>query len=464
MRFPNRTESGGGDNVTCMPALNSPPGPIGLPLLGVLPQFRADPAGYMLATARKFGEISHFRLGFRHIYLIDRPDVIEEVLVHNASAFRKSKMLQLARVMLGDGLLTAEGEHHLRHRKLIQPVFYRDRLAGYARTVTECAMRARSRWQPGQTFDVAQEMQRLTLAVVGRTLFGSDVEEDAAHIGTALSDLLSAFDTMLMPGAALLQRLSLTPRLRRVSRARRELDRFVYRMIAERREKRANYGDLLSLLIDASAEGSGRLTDTEVRDEALTLLLAGHETTANALTWTWYLLSQHPEAEARFHQELRDILGDREPEWDDIPRLSYTERVLSESMRLYPPAWAIGRQNQAQLRLFNSLVRAKSIVVMSPWVTHRNPTLWPDPERFDPDRFLPEEKARRPKFAYFPFGGGPRVCIGERFAWMEAMLVLAAVGRRWRFCLVRGHPVQVHARLTLRPRFGMKMTAEHVIA
>jgi cytochrome P450 len=168
--------------------------------------------------------------------------------------------------------------------------------------------------------------------------------------------------------------------------------------------------------------------------------------------------------EARLHQELHEVLGDREPAWDDIPRLAYTERVLSESMRLYPPAWAIGRQNQTELRLFNSLVRPGSIVVMSPWVTHRNPSLWPDPERFDPDRFLPDAKARRPKFAYFPFGGGPRVCIGERFAWMEAMLVLAAIGRCWRFRLAPGHRVQIHPRLTLRPRFGMKMIAERVIA
>jgi cytochrome P450 len=423
-----------------------------------------DPAGYMLRTARQFGAISHFRVGFRHLYLIDRPDLIEEVLVHNAAAFTKSTMLQLARILLGDGLLTAEGDHHVRHRKMIQPSFYRDRLAGYARTMTECAVRAQARWQPGQRLDLSEEMQRLTLAVVGLTLFGKDVEGDAAHVGRCLNDVLSTFDTMLLPMAAVLQRLSITPRIRRAARSRRELDRIVYQMIAERRVAGTDSDDVLSLLVHAADEGMGKLTDKEVRDEAMTLLLAGHETTANALTWTWYLLSQHPEAEARFHNELREILGGRQPAWEDIPRLEFTDRLLSESMRLFPPAWAIGRQNTHQIRLFNSLVRPKSVIVMSPYVTHRNPAFWPDPERFDPDRFLPEQKVRRPKFAYFPFGGGPRLCIGERFAWMEAILVLATVGQIWRFRLVPGHRVELQPRLTLRPRFGMKMVAERMIA
>jgi cytochrome P450 len=418
----------------------------------------------MLRTAKRFGPISHFRVGFRHLYLIDRPDLIEEVLVHSAAAFTKSKMLRLARILLGDGLLTAEGEQHLRHRKMIQPSFYRERLAGYARTMTECAVRSQSRWQTGQTLDVAHEMQKLTLAVVGLTLFNADVEESASHIGSCLNDVLSTFDIMLLPAAAVLQRLSLTPRMQRAARSRRELDRIIYQLIAERRASGGNTNDILSMLVHASEEGTGQLTDREVRDEALTLMLAGHETTANALTWTWYLLSQHPEVERRFHQELHEVLPDRDAGWDDIPRLEYTDRVLSESMRLYPPAWAIGRENKEQIRLFNSLVRPKSVVVMSPFVTHRNEAFWPDAERFDPDRFLPENKSRRPKFAYFPFGGGPRLCIGERFAWMEAVLVLAAIGRRWRFRLAPGHRVELQPRLTLRPRFGMKMIAERVIA
>jgi cytochrome P450 len=307
-------------------------------------------------------------------------------------------------------------------------------------------------------------MQKLTLAVVGLTLFNADVEDNASHIGNCLNDVLSTFDTMLLPAASVLQRLSLTPRIRRASRARRELDRIVYQLIAERRADGGQANDVLSMLVNASDERTGQLTDREVRDEALTLLLAGHETTANALTWTWYLLSQHPQAEARFHQELREVLGDREPGWDDIPRLEYTDRVLSESMRLYPPAWAIGRQNKEQIRLFNSLVRPKSVIVMSPLVTHRNPAFWPEPERFDPDRFLPENKLGRPRFAYFPFGGGPRLCLGERFAWVEAILVLATIGRKWRFRLVPGHRVELQPRLTLRPRYGMRMVAERMLA
>lgn len=446
-----------------MAVLYSPPGPIGPPFIGVLPQFRRDPAGFMLATAREFGDVTHFRLGFRHIYLVDRPDLIEEILIHNPGAYRKSQMLRLARILLGDGLLTAEGDQHLRHRKMLQPAFYRDRLASYAQTMVACADRAQQRWHDGETLDVAGEMARLTLAIVGLTLFSADVEAEASRIGKALADVLATFDTMLLPLAALWQRLGLTPGLRRSARARSDLDRIIYQMIAERRASGVDNGDLLSTLIRASDDANGRLTDLEVRDEAMTLLLAGHETTAYALTWTWYLLSQNPDVEARFHQELRDVLGDRLPEWNDLPRLEYTERVLLESMRLYPPAWAIGRQTRTQVRLFNSLIRAKSIVVMSPWVTHRNPRLWPEPERFDPDRFLPEERARRLRFAYFPFGGGPRGCIGERFATAEAILVLATLGRRWRFRLAPGQRVAVQPRLTLRPRFGMKMIAERMI-
>jgi cytochrome P450 len=330
--------------------------------------------------------------------------------------------------------------------------------------MAECALKAVEGWREGQVMDVAQEMQRLTLVVVGRTLFGNDLERDATDIGSALTDVLSTFDTMLMPGAALLQRLSLTPRVRKAARARERLSAIVHRMIAKRRASGTVTDDLLSLLVHASDDQSGRLSDQEVRDEAMTILLAGHETTAVALTWTWYPLSQHPDVEARFHAELRTVLGDREPGWDDIPQLGYTERILAESMRLFPPAWAIGRENKRQVRLFNSLIRPKSIIVLSPYVTHRHPRLWPEPDRFDPDRFLPETEKNRPQFAYFPFGGGPRACLGERFAWLEAMLVLAAIGKRWRFRLVPGHPVELQPRLTLRPRFGMRMTAERVLA
>ncbi len=444
--------------------LDAPPGPIGLPLFGVLPQFRKNPAAYLLKMSREFGDISSFRLGLQKIFFINRPDLIEEVLVTSSGNFRKSRMLQRAKVLLGDGLLTSEGPAHLRQRKMMQPAFYRERLAGYAELISACGERAAGRWKEGQTLDISQEMMRVTLAAVGLTLFSKDVEEDAGDVGKALTDVIATFDLMLMPFSSLLQRLPFGP-MNRASEAQKLLDGTIYRIIRERRaEGTRDRGDLLSTMLAAAEDGQAGMTDQQVRDEAMTLLLAGHETTATALTWTWYLISRNPEVEAKVRKEWRDVLGGRLPSFEDLPKLEYTERVLAESMRLYPPAWAIGRQTINQFRLFSFVMPAGSICLMSPYAMHRNKRFWTDPAMFDPERFTPEAKAARPKFAYFPFGGGPRVCIGERFAWMEGVLLLAAIGQQWRFTLAPGHVVDIHPQITLRPRNGMKMIAERVLA
>lgn len=440
--------------------LKPPPGPTGWPFFGVIRDFRKSPAQFLMRISKEYGDTSYFRLGLQKVFFVNRPELIDEVLVSGAGAFRKSRMLQRATVLLGDSLLTTDGPYHVQQRKLIQPAFYRERLMSYASTMTALADRARSRLSDGVTVDMADEMMRLTLAIVCQTLFSRDVERDASEIGQAMTTIVSGFDKMVSPFAGLMNRIRPD---REAERAQELLDRKIYEIIAERRAEGVDRGDLLSTLLAKADNGEG-MTDKQVRDEALTLMVAGHETTATALTWTWYLLSQNPAVEERLRAEWRDVLGGRLPTFEDLPALEYTERVFAESMRLYPPAWAIGRMARREFRLLNFVIPKGGIVVMSPYVMHRHKQFWPNPDRFDPERFTAEAKASRPKFSYFPFGGGPRVCIGERFAWMEGALLLATIGQRWRFRLAEGQQVDVLPQITLRPRYGMKMVVERVLA
>ena len=434
-----------------------PPGPRNHPIIGNLGAFRRDAPGFLLETARTYGDIAFFRLGSQRVYLLNHPDHIRDVLVTRQHDFTKSRMLQRSKVLLGEGLLTSEAPHHTRQRRMVQPAFHRERLAGYGQTMAEYAGRRREAWQDGQPLDMDQEMMRLTLAVVAKTLFNADVEAEAAEIGEALTQVLELFRIVNLPFSSLLQKLPVPPTLR-FQRAKARLDQTIYRIISERRASGEDKGDLLSMLMMARDEaGTGGMSDQQVRDEALTLFLAGHETTAVALTWTWYLLSQHPDIESRFHAELKTVLGGRLPSPMDIPSLRYTEMVFTEAMRLYPPAWAIGRMARTEHEVAGYVIPPRGIVLMSPYVTHHDPRWYPDPDRFDPSRWTPEERAKRPRFAYFPFGGGARVCVGEPFAWMEGILLLAAIGQRWRFELAHGHPVGYRALITLRTRHGMRM-------
>jgi cytochrome P450 len=440
-----------------------PPGPQSIWPFAILREFRRDSAAFLLKTSRQHRGIAYFRLGTQDIYLLNEPEHVKEVLVTQQNNFTKSRVLQRSKRMLGEGLLTSEGEFHLRQRRMMQPAFHRDRLRGYATAMTEWGLRTRERWQPGQTVDMADEMMRLTLAVVAQTLFSADVEEEAADIGQALTAVLDLFDLVLLPFSEFLEKLPL-PFVKRFVKARATLDRIIYRIIAEHRASGQDKGDLLSMLLLAQDEedgtASGRMSDEQVRDEAMTLFLAGHETTANALTWTWYLLSQHPHIAARMHAEIDRALVGRAPGFDDIPALKYVEQVFAEAMRLYPPAWGIGRQTKQAFTLGGYEIAAGSIMLMSPYAMHRDPRFYPEPDRFDPDRWLPEAAAARPKFAYFPFGGGARLCIGERFAWMEGVLLLTCLAQKFAPKLVPGHPVETKAMITLRPKYGMKMILE----
>jgi len=443
-----------------MARLVRPPGPRSLSIGGSFHAFRANPLEFLTRCAAEYGDICYFRAAHQHMYFLNTPALVQEALVTKNASFMKSRILQRAKSLLGEGLLTNEGASHLRQRRLVQPAFHRDRLMRYAADMSSISVRSRSRYTDGAVVDMDREMMRLTLSIVGRTLFSAEVEEDAATVGESMTALIEMMPVLMFPFSQYLLHLPI-PFMRRFQKAGETLDATIYRIIDERRRSGEDKGDLLSMLLlarDAEGDNTG-MTDEQVRDETLTLFIAGHETTAVALTWAWYLLSQHPEAEARMHRELDDVLGGREPSFDDVARLPYTSNVLGETMRLFPPAWAIGRMATTDLELAGYRIPRKSIVLLSPYTMHRDAAWWPEPERFLPERWETEDPAR-PKFAYFPFGGGPRLCIGERFAWMEGVLALAALAQTWRFRRVDDQPVELSPLLTLRPKGGLRMRAE----
>ncbi|HYC92493.1 MAG TPA: cytochrome P450 [Thermoanaerobaculia bacterium] len=415
------------------------------------------PLPFLSRLVREHGDASRFHVGPQPVFFFAHPDQVRDVLVVRNASFIKGLALQRTKVVLGEGLLTSEGELHKRQRRLAQPAFHRERIHHYGEVMVEKTLRARDRWQDGQELDVAHEMMRLTLAVVAQTLFDADVDDEADEIGAALTELMLMFPLLVHPLATLILRFPFFPQVRRFRRALERLDRTIYAIIGERRRTNVDRGDLLSMLIlatDVEGDGGG-MSDLQLRDETMTIFLAGHETTANALAWTWYLLARNPEVERELHRELDTVLAGRTPSPADYPRLPYTEMVLAESMRLRPPAWGVGRFATEHVRIGEWDVPKNGLVLVSQWVTHRDPRFWPDPERFDPLRFTPEAKAVRPKMAYFPFGAGPRICIGESFAWMEGVLLLATIAQRWKF--ERGEDVEPQALITLRPRGPMLM-------
>ncbi|HKG23295.1 MAG TPA: cytochrome P450 [Blastocatellia bacterium] len=439
----------------------TPPGPKGKPVIGNLFDFKSDPANFLLRCAREYGDVVHFKLGPQSLFLVNDPEIIKDVLVTNNRNFVKSRGLELAKEFLGEGLLTSEGDFHLRQRRLAQPAFHRQRVFAYGEAMVDYSTRACEHWTDGETRDMAQEMMGLTMAVVGKTLFDADVIEEAKEIGQALTEMVHFFDRITTPFPKLMAKLPL-PSNYRFKRAKERLDATIYRIINERRASETDRGDLLSMLLLAQDEegDGGRMTDLQLRDEAMTIFLAGHETTANALSWTWYLLSQNPEAEARMHEEIDALLEGRLPTAADVARLVYTTKVFSEAMRMYPPAWTVGRRALNEYAMGEYVAPAGSIILMSQYVTHHDPRFFPEPFKFDPERWTPEAQAARPKFSYFPFGGGPRLCIGEQFAWMEGVLILATLARQWRMRLAPDQVVEPEPLITLRPKFGMRMIVE----
>src|ERR1700730_7395580 len=417
-----------------------------------------NPLEYFTKGAREYGDIAGLRvLNFRSIF-INHPDLIEEVLVTNARKYSKGRVLRANRHVFGEGLLTSEGDFWLRQRRLAQPAFHRARIASYAATMVEYTQRMLNGWRGGEERDAHQEMMRLTLQIVSKTLFDADVERDAQDVGKSLELLLEI-------GANFRRTIFVphwlpTPTNLRMKREVSQIERILYRIISERRASGRDAGDLLSMLLAAQDEDGSRMTDKQLRDETITLFLAGHETTASTLSWTWWLLAQNPRVEAKLHAELDAVLGGRTPTFADLPNLPYTGHVITESLRLYPAAWGLARVAIENHEIAGYPVTKGMGVAMAQWVVHRDARWYEAPEEFRPDRWEGDLLKRLPKFAYFPFGGGPRQCIGNAFALMEASLILATIAQKFRLHLVASHLVVPLASIALRPRHGVRFTLE----
>ena len=444
-----------------MRSYRSIPSPREWPIIGSAHRRFKSPLDFFLELKQKHGDAARFTLFNERFLLFSEPSLVNEVLVTKQDAFRKGRALEGAKIFLGNSLLVSEGEEHARQRKLIQPAFHRGRIASYAQIMAQRALQWSEARAEGESIDLAQQMNRLTLAVVAETLFGSQVDAEANKVAESLTTIIANFNRMLLPWWKLMRRLP-TAANRRLQQAQQQLDETIYRLIAQRRHDSHDYGDLLSMLLAAEdAENPKlRLSDSEIRDQAMTLFIAGHETTANALTWTWHLLARHESARVRMKAEIDSVLvGGRSPELEDMPRLPFTTAVFSESMRLFPPVWVIGRRALRDIKIGDYEVPRRTIVLASQYVLHRDPRYWPQAEEFLPERWLDEAaQEARPKYAYFPFGGGPRVCVGESFAWAEGVLMLAVMAQNWRLEeALPGKPVELHPSVTLRPKHGLNM-------
>ncbi len=445
--------------------LRTADGPRGGFILGSAAVMYQKPLVRLIEDMHRFGPVVRYRFLRTPIYFLSHPDGVERVLHSNHSNYNKDNFdYRMLKPLLGEGLLTAENPLWLRQRRLIQPMFHRQRIAGFGSIMIEEASRMltgwQSRYQSGQPFDITAEMMRVALRIASRALIDLEIGDDAATVGEALGVVVRLFGTS--PISLLLPFLP-TAHNRKLGRANRSLHVLVDRIIAERVREGRDHGDLLSMLLAARDADTGEpMPPKQIRDEVLTLLLAGHETTANALGWTFYLLSGAPEVEEKLHAELDQVLGGRLPTVEDLAHLPYLMMVLQESMRLYPPAWAISRAVIADDEIMGYRVPAGANVLMSQWVTHRHPDFWSDPNRFEPERFTPDQVAKRPRYAYFPFGGGPRLCIGDQFAQIEARLILATVLQNFRLRLAQAEPVEPEPLVTLRPRGGIQMTLETV--
>jgi cytochrome P450 len=446
---------------TRTPKTLSPPGPKGHPILGVMPEFNRDTLGF-INRCHDYGDVVRARFFYVPAYFLYNPDHIEYILSTNARNFIKSMSLRsnFFGRLLGNGLLTSEGDFWRRQRRLAQPAFHRQRISAYGDVMVEFTERMISSWQQGETREIHRDMMRLTLEIVGRTLFNADVSGDVDRVGTILSEIVKPFASQATVKWILDNRLP-TPNHFRFHRQVSKMDEIVYRIIAERRASGRDEGDLLSMMLQAQDEDGSQMTDQQLRDEVMTLFLAGHETTALTLSWAWYLLGLNPETEQKFHAELDDVLAGRRPTFADLPQLKYAEKIAKESMRLYPPAFGVGREAIADCEIGGFRIPAKAQIFAFQWVTQRDSRYFEAPEKFDPDRWSEEFISQLPKYAYFPFGGGPRVCIGNQFAMMEIILALATIGQKFRLKLVADHKVELMPAMSLRPKDGIKVVVEN---
>ncbi|HVJ05397.1 MAG TPA: cytochrome P450 [Candidatus Saccharimonadales bacterium] len=450
-----------GKRVVADGELRLPPGP-GVNLLrSVLKQKRwVDPVEHFKNLAAKFGDIAHYKLGRRHILFLNHPDYIREVFIVQHANFVKERTQQRAKLLLGNGMITADGAMHKQQRQASAPAFHRQKIVEHADEIVRRAAELRDSWGAGEAHDVHREMMTLGLGIIGATVFRTDLGEEVHGLNRAMADIMDVYNAVVMlPGIRLLLHIPFTP-LRKFVHARAKLHAAIDRLIVEhrRRGKDAGGADLLTMLLDA--QKTNGWSDEHVRDQVMTVILAGYETTAIALTWTWYLLSENPEAEAKMHEEMDRVLDGRLPTYEDLPLLQYTEMVLAEAMRLYPPAWAMGRLSLNEFQLGEYRLPAGTTVLASQFIMHRDARFFPDPLRFDPERHTAAAKAARAKGTYFPFGMGPRQCIGEAFAWMEGVLVLTTLAQRWKLRYDERHEVVAEPLFTLRPKGGMPMRVE----
>jgi cytochrome P450 len=419
----------------------------------------ANPIFLFQHLADTYGDIAHYKLGHHHIVFLNHPEYIREVLVNQNDNFIKERTVQRSKMLLGKGMITSEGVVHRTQRQAAQPAFHRQRIGEYGAIMVEEAARVRESWNAGEKRDIAIDMMHLTLNIVARTLFASELRSEVYELAAAINRIMGLYNFLVMlPAAEWLVHLR-PPGLAAFVRARKRIDAVVHRMIDAYQRAGRDRGSLLDLML-AATPPNDEASRESLRDQVVTIFLAGYETVANALSWTWYLLSQNPEAESRFHSEVDNVLQGRLPTADDIPRLPYTEQALAESVRLYPPAWAMGRYAHNDFRLGSYFLPAKTTVLISQFITHRDARFFPDPLRFDPDRFSLGGKAGRRKFTYFPFGAGPRQCIGESFAWMEGVLTLAVIAQKWKLHLLPDQKVEPQPLITLRPKYGMRMQVE----
>ncbi|HVN63092.1 MAG TPA: cytochrome P450 [Candidatus Binataceae bacterium] len=420
--------------------------------------------GYLRDTFNRYGDVVKYRFGPLPVYLVAHPDGVKHILQDNHTNYTKSQDYAFLKVLLGEGLVTSEGALWLRQRRLIQPAFHKQRIEGFSRIMIDETLEMLDSWEKlaaeGTPVDIQREMMRVTLKIVGKALLSIDLTNEADAVGAAMKTANERFEhfdlAMFIPSLP-------TRRNREFNAAVNSLKNLVDGIIASRRRESRDYGDLLSMLLAVRDEETGEgMSDQQLRDEILTLILAGHETTATALSWTFHLLTQHSDVREKLEAELNTVLGGKPPSFADLRNLSYTGMVIDETMRLYPSVWAIGRSPLEDDEVNGFRLPKKSMILLSQYVTHRHPKFWDDPDRFDPERFSAERSQGRPAYAFFPFAGGPRKCIGYLFALTEANLILAAVAQQFRMRAVPGHPIELQPLVTLRPRYGIKVTLEKI--
>jgi cytochrome P450 len=428
-----------------------------LPFFGNAGEFRRDPLRFLTSMRQLHGDVVQVALGPFEITLVSHPDLVEDILVTRNRLWKKDAHMQTMRPVLGDGLLSSEGDFWRRQRRLAQPAFHRDRIASYAEIMVQHASRLASKWRDGEVRDVHKDMMTLTLEIVAETLFGANVGHQAEEVAVALEAVLAVISDPLELFFPVLKRLP-TPSRIRFRRAVVKLDSIIYGLIERRRKSGAGEtNDLLSMLLHAQDEDGTRMSDKQVRDECMTLFLAGHETTALNLSWTWLLLSQHPAVAAKLARELEDVLGDRPATMADLPRLRFASHVITESLRLYPPAWSMGREACEDVEVGGYLVPRGGQVWFSPWSIHRDERWFERPNEFRPERWEGDFAKTIHRYAYFPFGGGPRFCIGQAFAQMEAVLLLATLSRAYRVDVLSHSRARPEPSVTLRPKDGLRV-------